>query len=101
MPTNDVLKGMEELHKEIFGTPDDLINKMRSKTKLLVIVAMDGKRVIGYKIGYELDNRTFYSWLGGVDPNYRGQGIASMLMEKQHQYLKDEGYRVVQMDYIK
>lgn len=96
MPTNDVLKGMEELHKEIFGTPNDLINKMRSKTKLLVIVAMDGKRVIGYKIGYELDNRTFYSWLGGVDPNYRGQGIASMLMEKQHQYLKDEGYHVVQ-----
>ena len=61
---------------------------MASKPQLLVITAMDGKKVIGYKIGYAIDNNKFYSWLGGVDPNYRKHGIASMLMEKQHQYLK-------------
>lgn len=96
IPTRDVLKGIKELHKVIFGTYDDLVNKMSSKPKLLVIVAMDGKKVIGYKIGYEVDKSTFYSWLGGVNPNYRGQGIASTLMEKQHQYLKEECYKVVQ-----
>lgn len=96
IPAVDVLNGILELHKDIFGTSDDLINKMASKPQLLVITAMDGKKVIGYKIGYAIDNNKFYSWLGGVDPNYRKHGIASMLMEKQHQYLKENGYKVVQ-----
>jgi predicted GNAT family acetyltransferase len=33
--------------------------------------------------------------LGGVDTNYRKHGITSELMEKQHQYLKENGYNVV------
>ncbi|KQL55557.1 hypothetical protein AN964_17915 [Heyndrickxia shackletonii] len=96
MPDADVLKGILELHEDIFGANDDLFNKMISKPQLLVIIAMDGKRVIGYKIGYEIDKNMFYSWLGGVDINYRKQGIASTLMEKQHQYLRNNGYNVVQ-----
>ncbi|MFY3791473.1 GNAT family N-acetyltransferase [Ureibacillus sp. MALMAid1270] len=96
IPNDDVLDGIMELHKVIFGTTDDLINKMENKPKLLVITAMNGMKVIGYKIGYELDNNKFYSWLGGVDTNYRKHGIASELMQKQHQYLKKNGYSVVQ-----
>lgn len=96
IPDDYVLDGIIELHKVIFGTIDDLINKMANKPKLLVITAMNGVKVIGYKIGYELDKNKFYSWLGGVDTNYRNHGIASKLMEKQHQYLKGKGYRFVQ-----
>jgi predicted GNAT superfamily acetyltransferase len=96
VPDGDVLDGILELHKGIFGTSDDLINKMKSKHQLLVITAMYGKKVIGYKMGYEIDDVKFYSWLGGVDPIYRNQGIAYTLMEKQHQYLKEKGYYVVQ-----
>jgi predicted GNAT family acetyltransferase len=95
-PEDDILNGIIELHKAIFGSTDNLINKMNTKPKLLVITAMKDTKVIGYKIGYELDENKFYSWLGGVDPNYRKHGIASELMEKQHQYLKENGYRVVQ-----
>lgn len=95
IPNDDVLKRIKELHKLIFSTYDNFDNKISSKTKLLVIVAMDGKKVIGYKIGYEIDKDTFYSWLGGVNPDYRGQGIAFTLMEKQHQYLKEKCYKVV------
>lgn len=96
IPDTVVLEGILELHKDIFGTSDDLINKMTSKPQLLVITAMDDKKVIGYKIGYEIDSNKFYSWLGGVDTNYRKYGVASMLMKKQHQYLKENGYNVVQ-----
>lgn len=96
IPDADVLNGILKLHKGIFGTSDDLINKMLSKPQLLVITAMDGNKVIGYKIGYAIDCNKFYSWLGGVDMEYRKHGIASKLMEKQHQYLKDIGYEVVQ-----
>jgi len=96
IPDTEVLEGILELHKDIFGISDDVINKMASKPQLLVISAVDGKKVIGYKIGYEVNSHTFYSWLGGVDPDYRKNGIASMLMEKQHQYLRANGYSVVQ-----
>lgn len=96
MPTSDILEGISELHKVIFGSSDNLIKKMESKPRLLIITAMDCKKVIGYKIGYEVDKSTFYSWLGGMDPNYRGNGIASMLMETQHQYLRQKNYKVVQ-----
>jgi GNAT superfamily N-acetyltransferase len=57
---------------------------------------MDDKKVIGYKIGYEIDRNKFYSWLGGVDSKYRKHGVATKLMEKQHQYLKGNGYNIVQ-----
>lgn len=50
----EVLLGIIDLHKKIFGTSDDLINKMGSKPKLFVITAMDGTKVIGYKIGMNL-----------------------------------------------
>ncbi|WP_231514872.1 GNAT family N-acetyltransferase [Oceanobacillus salinisoli] len=96
IPEEKVLDGILELHKNIFGTSDDLINKMESKYQLLIITAMNGTKVIGYKIGYAMDSNKFYSWLGGVDTNYRKNGIASMLMEKQHQYLKGLGYKMVQ-----
>ncbi|MFD1851292.1 GNAT family N-acetyltransferase [Oceanobacillus bengalensis] len=96
IPDVDVLNGILELHKDIFGTSDDLINKMSSKPQLLIITAMEGKKVIGFKIGYEIDHSSFYSWLGGVDTYYRNQAIATMLMEKQHQYLKEKGYKIVQ-----
>lgn len=96
LPDDEVLVEIIDLHKNIFGTSDDLITKIGSKHRLLVITAMDGTKVIGYKIGYELDNNKFYSWLGGVDTNYRKHGIASELMEKQHQYLKENGYSVIQ-----
>ena len=96
IPDTDVLEGILELHRDIFETSYDLINNMTQKNQLLVITAMDGKKLIGYKIGYALDSNKFYSWLGGVDANYRKFGVASMLMEMQHQYLKENGYGVVQ-----
>lgn len=96
LPEKNILSSIVELHKDIFNTNEDLIRKMACKPKLLVIAAYDHKKIIGYKIGYEIDNSIFYSWLGGVNPNYRNLGIASKLMDIQHQYLKKNGYDVVQ-----
>lgn len=96
MPDTNLLNDIEELHKDIFGTSDDLLMKIASKPDLLVIIALDGKKVVGYKIGYEINSDKFYSWLGGVNANYRNDGIASMLMEKQHHHLKEIGYKIVQ-----
>ncbi|KPL57988.1 hypothetical protein AM506_19265 [Rossellomorea vietnamensis] len=87
---------MVTLHQSIFGTSHNLITKMANKPEILIDIAMDDSIVMGYKIGYELDRYIFYSWLGGVDPEYRKQGIAEELMKRQHQTLKEHGYTVVQ-----
>src|SRR5690606_13159766 len=42
-----------------------------------------------------LDGQTFYSWLGGVRPDCRKLGIASELMRKQHEDLKEMDYKIV------
>ncbi|WGG44755.1 GNAT family N-acetyltransferase [Rossellomorea sp. DA94] len=96
LPEDHIMNGMVTLHGSIFETSDDLITKMANKPEILIDIAMDDSRVIGYKIGYQLDPDTFYSWLGGVDPIYRKQGIAAELMKRQHQTLKERGYTVVQ-----
>lgn len=96
LPNAFLLDSIVKLHTEIFGAADNLIDKMENKSQLLVITAMSGEKVIGYKIGYALDDTKFYSWLGGVDTDFREFGIGSTLMEKQHQYLREKGYSVVQ-----
>ncbi|WP_147803917.1 GNAT family N-acetyltransferase [Alkalicoccus halolimnae] len=87
---------MMDVHKGIFGETDNFACKMKRKPRLMVIIAMREAKVIGYKAGYEMDKDKFYSWLGGVDAVYRNRGIASALMEKQHEYLKQSGYHIVQ-----
>ncbi|MGI8747965.1 MAG: GNAT family N-acetyltransferase [Deinococcus sp.] len=37
----------------------------------------------------------FYSWLGGVHPQARGQGAARRLMGEQHGWLREQGCRFV------
>ncbi|MBS4210787.1 GNAT family N-acetyltransferase [Bacillus sp. FJAT-50079] len=89
------MDGIIRLHEKIFGDAQS-IQQMEDKSELLIHVAIDGTKVVGYKIGYKLSNVKFYSWLGGVDEFYRNHGVASKLMEKQHQYVKEKGYKIIQ-----
>ncbi|MEI3604824.1 GNAT family N-acetyltransferase [Pseudogracilibacillus sp. SE30717A] len=97
IPNNKLLNGIINLYSDVFGGNDkELLIKMKNKPKLLFNIALYDQKVVGFKIGYELDNNKFYSWLGGVHPDYRKHGIALTLMEKQHEYLRGNGYKVVQ-----
>ncbi len=84
-----------KLNQEIFG-PESRLQKAGEMDNLFIQAALDGERIIGYKIGYPYDSVTFYSWMGGVDPDYRGQGIARELMRQQHQWCAHQGYLEVQ-----
>lgn len=94
MPDNKILDGMIKLHSSIFGESDELAERMKKKSGLRIDLAIDGDKIVGYKIGYALNDDKFYSWLGGVDAEYRKQGIGNTLMEKQHRFLKECGYKV-------
>lgn len=95
-PDSDLLNQILILHENIFKDSDTLVNKAKSKPKIVFTLAVEEGEVIGYKIGYELESDGFYSWLGGVNDLYRKKGIASKLMNQQHLYLKDKGYKVIQ-----
>lgn len=97
LPNERVITELNKLHAKIFNDAIDLTPKMESKPRLLTIIAMDtNAEIVGYKMGYELNDETFYSWLGGVNPKYRNQGIASDLLNRQHGYVKTKGYKTVQ-----
>ena len=57
----------------------------------LILTAFDESLPIGFKVGYERDGY-FYSWMGGVLPNYRGKGIAQQLADEQEAWAKQQNY---------
>lgn len=86
------------LIEKIFGEWDAnwFYSKFKNHKKFYLITAFIEDRPVGFKLGYERDSREFYSWLGGVIPEYRGLGIASDLMKRQHDWCCKEGYAKVQ-----
>lgn len=65
------------------------------KNFYLIKASVEGTPV-GFKLGYALSDTEFYSWLGGVVPEFRGLGIAADLMQAQHEWCRKNGYTKVQ-----
>lgn len=95
-----LLDTLVELISAIFEgqSPAQSANELayqQTRTPLLIGLAFDEQALIGYKIGYERQPCHFYSWLGGVLPDYRGRKIASALMEQQHDWCHQQGYHTI------
>lgn len=58
----------------------------------LLLLAESGGEMAGFKVGYEREG-TFYSWMGGVHPAYRREGVAKLLAREQEDWAKQQGYR--------
>ena len=52
--------------------------------------------LLGFKLGYERGEGVFYSWLGGIHPSIRRQGVGRRLMQLQHDWARERGYRFVE-----
>lgn len=61
----------------------------------LWLAEADGAAV-GFKLGYRRGAHLLYSWLGGVVPAWRGRGVARVLMERQHEAARAQGYALVE-----
>lgn len=70
--------------------------KFKNHNRFYLIKAVLEGQVVGFKLGYEEESSIFYSWLGGVIPEYRNLGIASTLINKQHEWCREQGYKKVQ-----
>ena len=88
------IKLLHEFEQMIFGgqrvTQEKLARVMSNQPLLLIAAA--GDQLVGFKLGYVIpDTRTWFSWLGGVHPDYRRQGIAQRLLNLQEQHAKELG----------
>jgi len=83
-----------ELHELLFGPTysGQLLHQLEEKKNVQILAFKEKERIVAYKLGYEVNKHTFYSWLGGVHPAHRRKGIASSLMSYQHDYCQGAGY---------
>ena len=61
----------------------------------LWLAEVDGDWV-AFKLGYRRGQSTFYSWLGGVDPDHRRRGLAAELTMRQHAEAFGKGFNHVE-----
>lgn len=95
--------GFRKLHTLIFGEESTLKmeEELPRKRNCHLWVAYDetksfGERVLGFKLGYEMEVDEYYSWRGGVSADARKSGVGSLLMNVQHAWCKEFGYKRIQ-----
>ena len=66
--------------------------------KFLVLIAEAEGQLLGYKVGYEISATEFYSWLGGVVPEYRGFKVASTMRKHQENWASEQGFHSIRVN---
>lgn len=94
IPSQEVLTELLDLYSALFEDAklDFFKERIQTKEDLVIILCYDAKIPIGFKLGYRYNEDTFYSWVGGVLPQYRQKGIAKKLMQLQHDCASKKGY---------
>jgi ribosomal protein S18 acetylase RimI-like enzyme len=93
-----VLEDATRLAKHCFGieaVKNDLTDRIAEKHKPLLIVAYQDEAAVGFKLGYETSRGVFFSWLGGIHPDYRRRGLAQKMLRQQHAWCVQNGYHTV------
>lgn len=67
----------------------------QSRQPVQVWLAFSGDQPVACKLGYERKPGHYYSWLGGVHPDHRCQGLAAELMRQQHAWCAAQGYHTI------
>ena len=94
IPDKTDIQTILSLYSDIFqdAVSEFFLNRIQTKNDLLSILAFSNEKPVGFKIGYRYDLSTFYSWIGGVLPTYRQQGIATAMAQKQEAWVRQKDY---------
>ncbi len=93
-PPENILQDMVNLYSNIFEDADIIFfnQRIEAQPELFSVLAYDTETLVGFKMGYPYKDNTFYSWIGGVLPKFRQQGIAIQLALLQEQWAKTNGF---------
>ena len=89
-----------ELSQRVFGPEDVLDGRWRvdNMPNPSGFLARSDGRLVGFKLGYAVTSSRYYSWLGGIDPEFRKLGIAQSLMAQQHHWVQKQGFKVLETE---
>lgn len=107
MPTHAVLERpfevllvseLAELARSLFGAFDDadLAWRMTYMPDPSVQVVTNEDRLVAFKFGYGIGRTRYLSWLGGVAPAFRRQGLAKAMLVRQQAWAAQRGYTVLE-----
>ena len=84
-------------HEVLIDFNEDKFTKRFSTQKNTSIICFYYEQeLVGFKVGYELDETKYYSWMGGVSNAHRKLGVALALTNEQHAWAKAQGYELIQ-----
>ncbi len=90
---SEVVTVVAEIEEFIVKETEQSLSQRLEGKRHLILVAEDSGHILGFKIGYEVDSETFYSWFGGVSPKARNMGLAQKLLDVQEQWVIEQGYQ--------
>lgn len=92
------IAGLHELGTLIFGDIDkqDYFSFHMNEMPDASVQVARNDSLVGFKIGYALNPKRYYSSLGGVHPECRREGVALRLMHDQHEWARARGYRTIE-----
>jgi len=92
------LTELASLCQSVFGEFDSeyLTGRWPSLANPSLILANAGDEAVGFKLGYPISSQLYYSWLGGVVPSCRRQGLGAAMSQAQHQWAADLGFGFVE-----
>ncbi len=96
-PDSKTIMEIEKFYASVFARVDleKFGKRIGEAENLLTILVRENGRIVGFKIGYQIAPKKFYSWVGGVDENYRNRKIAAEMMLRQHDWCVRSGFEIV------
>lgn len=82
--------------------PESYVNKMPGyieDNSAVIIGAFDNEKLVGFIWGYIIqifEETRLHSYMGAVDPHYRGYHIAKRLMEQQFEEARKRGIFIIE-----
>ena len=88
-----LIQELLKIYSTIFEDAEVVFFKERfnKHPRITSVLSYCKQELIGFKIGYPYNEDAFYSWVGGVLPNFRQQRIANKLAEEQELAAKISG----------
>ncbi len=98
LPNKVIVDTVASIYSTIFADADvDFFYKrLTTQPSVFIGLAYIENTIVSFKIGYQKTKTVFYSWIGGVLPEYRKQGIAQHLLEQQIEYATSKGFKTLQ-----